>query len=68
LSTIEVETRVLKVCKAYDKVIADKVCKFYVIIISDAYAALQCQASDDYWSNKKACPIGITVIWQGQSR
>lgn len=30
LSVIEVETRVLKVCKAYDKVVADKVCTFYL--------------------------------------
>lgn len=48
LSVIEVETRVLKVCNAYDKVTADKVCKFYFIIFSDGYAALQCQATDDY--------------------
>lgn len=51
LSVIEVETRVLKVCNAYDKVTSDKVCKFYFIIFSDGYAALQCQATDDYWTN-----------------
>lgn len=51
LSVIEVETRVLKVCKAYDKVVADKVCTFYLFcffIISDAYEELQCQATIDY--------------------
>jgi len=47
LSAIEVESRVLNVCKAYDKVTADKVCKLY-FIISDTSAALQCQAADDY--------------------
>lgn len=46
LSIVEIETRVLKVCQAYDKVTADKVCKYY-FIISDTYAALQCQATID---------------------
>jgi len=31
LSVIEVETRVLKVCNAYDKVTADKVCNFILL-------------------------------------
>lgn len=48
LYVIKVETRVLKVCSAYDKVIADKLCKSFFIIFSDGYAALQYQTTDDY--------------------
>jgi len=51
LSVIEVENRVLKVCNAYDKVIGDGGCNSYFIIFSDHYAALQCQTTDDYWTN-----------------
>jgi len=51
LPVIEVEIRVLKVCNAYDKVIADKLCKSYFIIFSDGYAALQCKTTDDYRTN-----------------
>jgi HD-GYP domain-containing protein (c-di-GMP phosphodiesterase class II) len=44
---IEIEKRVLKVCSAFDKITADKVCKSH-FIISDTCAALQCQATVDY--------------------